>query len=98
MGAFKYVCCLAIVFLLSIVPIIPAVRDVIVDFFGTVTFIDSYYIKITFNAGLMPGLISIAILLVGTFTTYCIYKSESCAWRRESIKQNLFVRGIFDKK
>jgi hypothetical protein len=33
MGAFKYIMCLSVAFLLSIVPIIPAVRDAIVDFF-----------------------------------------------------------------
>ena len=96
MGVFKYVVCLMVVMGTSIIPLIPPVRDGIISFFGSAVIIDSYFVVVRFNAVLMPSAISISIILSGSFTTYCIYKSDSCTWRRENVK-NTMLPAFFDR-
>jgi hypothetical protein len=98
MGAFKYVMCWIVVMTLSFLPVIPPMSTAIVTFFGVHVLHDSYYFTITFNANLMPMILTICIMLFGSFLMYCVYRDHECSWRKERVKQDLFVPDFFDAK
>jgi len=91
-----YIVCYMIVFGFGMLPLLPPVAEFIVSFFHDNTFISTYYITVTFKASIMPGILSIAILLVGSLVTYCIYKGGTCYWRKEHVKDVHFVPGIYN--
>lgn len=77
-------------------PLLPPVRDFMMSFFSDNVIIDTYYITITFRSAKIPAMLSIAILLVGSLVTYCVYKGQTCYWRKERVKDVHFVPGIYN--
>lgn len=98
MGAFKWVVCMMTVGIFAFIPLMPPVKQAIIDAIGTKILYDSYYMTISWNVEIVPGLMAFSIGIVGTFLVYCVYRGYECSWRKERVKQDLFVPNIFDEK
>jgi len=95
MGAFKFVICWIVVALLSMVPLVDPARSAIVSI-GDIVLVDTSFITITFSTSIMPQIMSIAIMLAGSFIVYCVYRGSDCTWRKEKVKGDLFVPSAFN--
>lgn len=91
-----YIICWIVVFGIGMLPLLPAISSYITSIFSDNVIIDTYFIKVTFRAKYIPGLLSIAIILVGSLLNYCIYKGGTCYWRKEHVKDVHFVPEIFN--
>lgn len=91
-----YIACWIIVFGFGMLPLVPAIGTWIASVIPDNVIMDTYFIKITFKSSNIPGLLSIAIILVGSLLNYCIYKGGTCYWRREHVKDVHFVPGIYN--
>ncbi len=96
MKVMKYLICWMMVALASFLPHLGPIKDAIVNYFGSIVIFNTYYLDATFKSELMPALISIAVMLTGSFVTYCIYRGDTCNWRSSKMKDAHFVPSIFD--
>lgn len=94
MGTFKYVMCWILVAALSVLPMIDPVRSTIISA-GEVVLLDTDILTITFSSSLIPQMMSIGIMLFGSFIIYCIYRGNECTWRKEKMKSDFFVPDTF---
>jgi hypothetical protein len=49
-----------------------------------------------FTASNMPQVLSIAIMITGSFVMYCFYNGYECTWRKEKLKDDIFFPCIHD--
>jgi len=94
MGTFKYIMCWILVAALSVIPLIDPVRSSILSA-GEAVLLDTGMLVITFSSSLIPQMISIGVMLFGSFIIYCIYKGNECTWRKEKMKGDFFVPDTF---
>ena len=96
MDAFKYVICWMVIAGLSVIPLVDPLRSAIVAS-GDIPLLNTGIISITFSRSLIPQMISIGIMLFGSFVIYCIYRGNECTWRKEKMKGDFFVPSTFNE-
>jgi len=95
MGAFKYVICWLFVAGISILPVIDPIRSTIIGN-GDAKLFQIGILTITYSPALIPQMMSVGIMLFGSFIIYCIYRGNECTWRKEKMRGDLFVPSTFN--
>lgn len=98
MRASVFVLFMIVVFGLSYTPVAIATMEPFKSALAAMNFTiyEDTFIKIEFSMLSLVNLLPIPLSLIGLFLGVCIYKSQSCAWRNEHVRDKKYLPLFYD--